>query len=137
MDKSVPSVVGMTVEQAQDAAARQGLGYRVIGEGTEVTYQLPEANSVVAAQSQMIFYCGAEPSAETEEMPDLTGLTYSIARQRLGYYGLFIKTNSNRIADSDTIVVSKQSIESGEQVEHGTVVEVTLVDTDASVYGRY
>ena len=137
MDKSVPSVVGMTVEQAQDAAARQGLGYRVIGDGTEVTYQLPEANSVVAAQSQMIFYCGAEPSAETEEMPDLTGLTYSIARQRLGYYGLFIKTNSNRIADSDTIVVSKQSIESGEQVEHGTVIEVTLVDTDASVYGRY
>ena len=137
MDRSVPNVTGMDISQAQAALSAQGLSSRVIGGGTEVTTQLPSANSVVAANSEIILYAGSQPSEELEEMPDLTGLTYSIARQRLGYYGLFIKTDSNRLDDSETIVVSNQSVEPGTQVEHGTVVEVSLIDIDSSVYGRY
>ena len=70
-------------------------------------------------------------------MPDLTGLTYSVARQRLGYYGLFIKNAGNKMDDSQFVVVSRQSIAPGTEVAHGTVVEVTLVDMDSSVYGQY
>ena len=137
MDKTVPSLIGVDLEKAKNTLLEQGLGFRVIGTGTEVSTQLPAANTVVAARSEIILYAGSEPSADLEEMPDLTGLTYSVARQRLGYYGLFIKTNSNRFDHSDTIVVAKQSIEAGTKVEHGTVVEVTMVDIDNSVYGRY
>ena len=137
MDKSVPNLEGMSVLEAQGVLTAQGLGSRVIGTGSEVTYQLPGANTIVAAGSDIIIYAGSEPSGEMEEMPDLTGLTYSIARQRLGYYGLFIKTDSNNISNSETVVVAKQSIEAGTEVEHGTVVEVTLVDTDSSIYGFY
>ena len=137
MDRSVPNVTGKAVLEAQGILSAQGLSSRVIGSGGEVTMQLPAANTVVAAGSEIILYAGAEPSGETEEMPDLTGLTYSVARQRLGYYGLFIKTSSNRLEGSETIVVTGQSIEPGTEVEHGTVVEVTLVDMDASIYGRY
>ncbi|MGN1002990.1 MAG: penicillin-binding transpeptidase domain-containing protein [Oscillospiraceae bacterium] len=137
MDRSVPNVTGLSVEEAQRVLSEQGLGYRVIGTSGTVSTQLPAANSVVAAKSDVILYAGEEPSPDLEEMPDLTGLTYDIARQRLGYYGLFICTDSNRFDESSTIVVSQQSVEPGTQVEHGTVVSVTLVDTDNSVYGRY
>ncbi len=137
MDRSVPDMVGKSPMEAQGILAAQGLMCRVIGSGGTVTTQLPAANSVVAANSEIILYADSEPSEELEEMPDLTGLSYSIARQRLGYYGLFIKTDSNRIDGSETIVVSKQSVEAGTLVEHGTVVEVSLIDTDSSVYGRY
>lgn len=137
MDKTVPSMIGLSVEEAQGMLSSQGLGYRVIGSGGQVTMQLPSSNTVVAAKSEIILYAGSDPSDSLEEVPDLTGLTYSIARQRLGYYGLFIKTDSNRFDDSESIVVTKQSIEPGTEVEHGTVIEVSLVDTDSSVYGRY
>jgi len=137
MDKSAPSVVGMSIEQAKAKAAELGFGWRIIGEGENVTMQLPAANSIIAAGSELIFYCDAEPSEELEEMPDLAGLTYEVARQRLAYYGLYIKTDGYKLANSNTIVVSTQSVEAGTQVEHGTIISVELVDKDTSVYGRY
>lgn len=137
LDRTVPSLVGLGTSEAAGILASQGLDFRIIGEGTTVTTQLPAVNSIVAAKSQIILYAGSEPSADLEEMPDLTGLPYSVARQRLGYYGLFISTSSNRVDDAETLVVSRQSVEAGEQVEHGTVIEVTLVDNDSSINGRY
>ena len=50
---------------------------------------------------------------------------------------LFINTDSRSVSDSQTVVVSRQSIEPGEKVPHGTVVRVTLTDTDTSTNGRY
>lgn len=137
IDRSVPNMVDMNVEEAKALLASQNLSYRVIGNGTNVTMQLPAANSVVAAQSQIVLFADGIPSEDLEEVPDLTNLTYSIARQRLGYLALFINTDCNSISDSQTVVVTKQSIAPGEKVEHGTVIEVTLVDTDTRMYGQY
>lgn len=137
MDRSVPQVTGMSLDEAKGQLAAQGLSYRVIGDGGTVTMQLPSVNTVVAAKSEILLYAGSEPSESLEEMPDLTGLTYSVARQRLGYYGLFIKNTGNKMDDSQFVVVSRQSIAPRTEVKHGTVVEVTLVDMDSSVYGQY
>lgn len=136
MDKSVPNVVTLSLEQAQSSLADAGLAYRVVGSGSTVTAQLPRANSVVAANSEVILYADAEPSADLEEMLDLTDLPYDIARQRLSYYGLFIRTSSS-ILDPAKQLVTTQSIPVGTQVEHGTVVDVTLVTNDSSILGRY
>ncbi len=137
MDRSVPSLVGLPVTIAQQRLEAIGLTYRVIGDGSEVTIQMPDANSVVAAKSQIVLFADRTPSEDLEEVPDLTGLTYDIARQRLGYQALFICTDSHSLSDSQTVVVAHQSIEPGEKVEHGTVVRVTLADTDTSRNGRY
>jgi len=137
IDRTVPNLVEMDVQQAQATLAAQNLSYRVIGGGTAVTKQLPEANSVIAAESQVILFAESEPSNDLEEVPDLTNLTYSIARQRLGYLALFINTDCHNISDSQTVVVTKQSIEPGEKVEHGTVITVSLADTDVSMNGQY
>ena len=137
MDRSVPNITGLPVSVAQRRLEELGLTYRVIGDGAEVTLQMPDANSGVAAKSQIVLFADRSPSEDLEEVPDLTGLTYDIARQRLGYQALFINTDSHSISDSQSVVVARQSIAPGEKVEHGTVVRVTLADTDASINGRY
>ena len=135
MDRSVPKIVGMTVAEAQSALAAEGFGGRIVGSGGIVTAQLPNANAIIANGSQVIIYAGEEPSEELEKMPDMVGYSYAIARQHLEYYGLFIRSSGGAVADSDKLVISMQAIPSGTEVEHGTVMEVTLIDT--SKLGRY
>ena len=137
MDRGVPNIVGLPVQVAQQRLEEQGLTFRVIGAGENVTLQMPAAGSVVAAKSQIVLFADAQPSEDLEEVPDLSFLTYDIARQRLGFYALFISTDYRNITDSQTLVVARQSIEPGEKVEHGTVIRVTLTDTDTSANGRY
>ena len=137
MDKSVPNVTGLSTAEAAAQLTELGFDSRVVGAGDQVTNQLPAKNAVVAAGTQIILYADAEPSAEAEEMPDLTGLSYSIARQRLGYYGLFIKTDTMSRIDAEHMLVTSQSVPAGEEVEHGTVIEVSLTDGDSSMDGRY
>ena len=134
VDKTVPNLEGMSSAEALSKAQSSGLTARVIGTGGTVTAQIPAANSVVAAGSQIIIYCDATPSAEMEVMPDLTGMTYSMARQNLGSYALYIKA-SGPITDSTAVVVTNQSVAAGTSVVHGTVIEVTVADT--SDLGKY
>ena len=89
------------------------------------------------AGTQVILYANAEPSEAVEKMPDLHGLSYSIARQRLGFYGLFINTNVMSRIDAEHMLVSWQSVETDEEIKHGTVITVSLVDSDSSMDGRY
>ena len=125
MDRSVPNVVSLPVQIAQQRLEEQGLTFRVIGSGENVTLQMPAAGSVVAAKSQIVLFADAQPSEDLETVPDLTYLPYDIARQRLGYYALFISTDYRNISDSQTLLVSHQSVAPGEKVEHGTVIRVT------------
>ena len=134
VDKAVPDISGMSVDEAMSKIQQSGLTSRVIGSSGTVTAQIPAANSVVAAGSQVIIYCGETPSADLETMPDLTNMTYSVARQKLGSYALYIKA-SGPITDSTIVTVTNQSIAAGTQVPHGTVVEVTVADK--SELGRY
>lgn len=132
MDRSVPNLLDMSLEEAQSLLSSQNLGYRVIGNGRTVTMQLPAANSVVAAKSQVVLFADSEPSSDTEAVPDLTDLTYDVARQRMSWYALFINTDNNYVSDPEKAIVIRQSVEPGQDVEHGTVVTVTLSASDES-----
>jgi len=134
VDKTVPDFKGMSSAEAISKAQSSGLTSRVIGTGGAVTAQIPAANSVVAEGSQIIIYCDATPSTQTEVMPDLTNMTYSVARQNMGTYALYVKA-SGPITDSSAVVITSQSVKAGTSVPHGTVVEVTVADT--SNLGRY
>jgi stage V sporulation protein D (sporulation-specific penicillin-binding protein) len=127
IDRSVPDIAGMSLADAQAAVTKAGFTYRVIGTGGTVTDQLPAANSVIAANSQVIIYCDEKPSTSLETVPDLTGMSYSVARQQLGSIALFVRT-SGAISDSGSLVVTNQSVKAGTQVEHGTVINVTIID---------
>ena len=135
MDKTVPNVTGLSVEQAKAALEEVGLQARIYGDGSTVTAQLPGSGAVVAGGSTILLYAGKEPSPDKETMPDLTNLSYQTARDRMAALGLYIKTNSS-ITDTAQIV-SGQTVAAGTQLDHGTIVEVTLVTSDSSMLGRY
>ncbi|MCD7853103.1 MAG: PASTA domain-containing protein [Oscillospiraceae bacterium] len=132
MDHSVPNLVGLSLEEAEQTLIAQGFTSRVIGSGGSITAQLPAANAVVAAGSQILLYADSEIPEAQEEVPDLTGLTYEIARERMGWVALYINTDYANAANIQNAIITQQSIEAGTFVDYGTVIKVTLSNTDAS-----
>ena len=136
MDKTVPNVTGLTRSQALDALQELGFNARIIGDGEKITSQLPGGATVVANGTTVLLYCDAEPSEEPEIMPDLTGYTYSAARDELAAMGIFITTPSS-ITNPNAQSILSQSVAAEEEIDHGTVVTVTLVTSDDTMLGRY
>jgi len=132
VDRVVPRVIGQSLSEAQKSISGSGLTYRVVGAGDTVTAQLPRSGSTVAAESEIILYCGAEPDETPVIMMDLTGLDYETARIRMGWDDLYIHGEGGMLG---TGYITRQSIEEGELVAPGTVVTVTI--SDSSNLGRY
>ena len=110
-------------------------GDLVLG-GSAVTDQLPAAGTVLAEGTEVILYFDAEISPDLESLPELTGLNYEQARDTLSYYGLYLTTRSS-VTDPTRQTVGAQSLPAGTELRHGSVVEVTLIDSDEELLGRY
>ena len=136
MDQIVPNITGMTTDEAMNLLAQRGFNARILGEGGRVTRQIPGTGATIANGSAVLLYTDVEPSEDLEEMPDLSYLTYRDARDVLAGIGLFVSTGSS-VTSPETQSVLSQSIPEGTEVEHGTVVRVTLVTTDNSMLGQY
>ena len=133
-DKTVPLLSGLGLEEALVALEEAGLAGRSVGDGETVTAQIPAAEAVVAAGSEVLLYCGAEPETSGVTMPSLAGLTYAEARSVMAEQGLYICDDSTMLP-GDSVTVVKQGIAAGDMVAPGTVVEVTL--SDSGNLGRY
>ena len=136
-DASVPMLLELSLEEAKQRLSDCGLDCRCIGWGDTVTGQLPAAGTAIAAGSQVILYFGgAQVSPNMETVPELSGLSYDQARDTLSRLGLFVSTRSPVNAASGQ-VVSSQSIPAGTAADHGCIVEVTLIDENESLLGKY
>lgn len=137
IDRQVPDISGMTVEEAKNALARRGLECKLIGSGDTVADFLPRAESLVANGSRIIIYTDAPAAAETVSVPSLEGLSYAQARAALEQCGLFICSDYAGMIDGETTIVTFQAVPEGEALQQGSVVRVTLMDMDTTIYGRY
>ena len=136
-DASVPMLLEQSLEEAKQSLSDCGLDYRCIGWGDTVTGQLPAAGTAIAAGSQVILYFGdAQVSPNMETVPELSGLSYDQARDTLSRLGLFVSTRSPVNAASGQVVGS-QSVPAGTAANHGCIVEVTLIDENESLLGKY
>lgn len=136
IDRPVPEVAGMSLAEAQRALTESGFKFRIIGEGDTVTDQLPRSGVVIASGSEVLLYAGQSPAPTQETMPDVRGLSYAEAVERLGDIGVYL-SSGNSSTDAANLIVSGQSIAPGTAVEHGTVVDVTLYLNDTSMLGIY
>ena len=134
VEARMPSCAGLPLTDAANRVREAGLRFRTIGDGGTVTDQLPAAGSEIAEGSEIILYLGADISPESESVPELIGMCYEEARDTLSYYGLYLNTRS---ALDGERTVSAQSLPAGTLAEHGTVLEVTLVDQDETMLGKY
>lgn len=135
MDRAVPDVTGLSMDEAQSKLSEAGLGFRVIGSGGSVTSQLPAANSVIASGSEVLLYANAAPTGGGS-VPNLTGMTYSEAIRTLAGMGMFVGSDSS-VTDADSQIVSGQDVRAGTQAGAGTVVTVTLYENDEELLGIY
>ena len=128
IDLTVPGVVGDNVQDAQSRLEKQGFTVRVVGDSETVTDQLPASGAIVISGTEVIVYADEERPTMMVTVPDLSYMSYGDARATLSGAGLYVKTIGAPQSLS-SISVSKQSIAPGEQVEFGSVVEITLVDS--------
>ena len=135
-DVTMPMLLDKSLESAASALKDVGLRYRTIGTGQRVTNQLPAAGVILAADTEVIVYLDAQPSEDKESVPDVSGMSYSQARDTLSYYGIYINTTSP-VTDAGQQSVISQSVSPGTYVSHGSVVEVSLYSNDESMLGRY
>lgn len=132
----MPMTMGKELGEAVKLIEEADLRYRTIGSGSRVTNQLPAAGSSIAEGTQIILYLDAEISQELEQMPELYGMSYEQARDTLSYYGLYINSGT-AVRDAGKQRVYSQSHPAGADIAHGSIIEVSLVDMDESMLGRY
>ncbi len=130
LDLVTPTVVGLTLEEAQKALEGQGLESSVIGteeEGTVVSAQIPAAGEPVPRAGKVILYTSdfTEDEALTE-VPDLTGMDLTNAAYAAALNDLQISVAG---AVSDSATVTMQDLSPGLQVRRGTVITVTFSDS--------
>lgn len=121
--KSVPDVEGKSVSTAKDIITKEGLTYKIIGEGDKVTKQLPENGSMVLGGGVVLVYTDKKPEEQKTTVPSFIGYTLSQVNTLATQYDLNVYFKGN--INSDKAVVSyQQSILEGTEVSKGTVIEV-------------
>lgn len=121
--KTVPGVVGKTVDAAKSEVAAKGLSYKIVGSGQKVIRQLPESGSTVFNQGSVILYTEASAEKLKTKVPALTGMSLSQVNNLAAQYGLNISFKGN-INSNKAVVSYQQSIAAETEVERGTLVEV-------------
>ncbi|MDO5783470.1 MAG: penicillin-binding transpeptidase domain-containing protein [Eubacteriales bacterium] len=124
---TVPTLTGKSVEDAKAALDELGLEYRVKGDGEDVTDQLPVAGISIQPGNTVVLYADEHRPEDKVEVPDVSGMSISAARQQLADYGLYMKQNG--IADwraSSASIAMAQSPAAGSKVAPGSVVTVAF-----------
>jgi len=137
MDKIVPDVKGLSVSEAQRLLKEAGFLCTVDGTGNTVTDMLPYGGSVVAADSEILLYTGDNVTEGVVEIPSLAGLSYDGAREVLSEIGLYISTDYHGLPNRESIIITNQDVHPGNTVRVGSIINVSLADTDSSIYGIY
>ena len=135
-DVRMPALGGKGYYAALYELEQAGLSCRTLGSGDTVTAQLPAAGTQIARGTEVLLYLGAQPSAETELMPDLAGMRYCDARDLLSRSGLYLRSLSP-VNDPGRQHVAGQSVPPGTALQHGAIVSVSLVSRDEDLLGIY
>lgn len=126
---SVPTFVGLTPEQADNTAKRNGFVYRKVGSGDTVTDQMPVPGASVPSSAEIVLYMGEPKPEKTVAMPDLVGMNYDTAKRTLKNLDMFISTKGMVVAGGN-LVVREQSVAAGTEIAVGSVVRIDLSDLD-------
>ena len=134
-----PTVVGMSITEAQAVLEEHGLKYSIVGDEenweNQVIEQIPESGSAVPKGGTVVLYTSGYGMDEAlVEVPDFSREDLVNASYIAYVNGLQITVNGSR--DEGTVVMM-QAIPAGEKVKKGTVITLTFaenLDTEAYVH---
>ncbi|MDO4607880.1 MAG: penicillin-binding transpeptidase domain-containing protein [Clostridia bacterium] len=122
---SVPNVTGEELSSAKTRINGLKLSYKVIGNGTKVIKQLPEAGNTVYNGGTIILYT-EDSSSQTVTVPNLVGLTVAEVNAAAAAAGINVEFSGN-ITDKKTLSYD-QDVKSGETVSMGQIITVYFRD---------
>lgn len=126
-DTTMIRATGYELTVAISMVQNQGLNARTVGTGNTVTGQVPAAGVTIPGGSTVILYLGDEQPEDQVEVPDLSGLSPSRAKETLENLGLFLRATGVSDYTDSTVEAVSQAIEEGTMVSPGTVVEVRFI----------
>ena len=129
LSRITPDVTGQAVAVAQNKITNAGLKTAIVGSGDKVVMQVPEAGQTVPAGGTVLLYTD-EAEAELVTVPVLTGLTVTEVNARAAQLGLNIQLTGLVSGSGESAISNRQSIQEGERVFKGTVVEVNFYYQD-------
>ena len=115
-------------ETAKGYAEKAGFEVEIVGNGTVVTGQVPEAGSMVLKSgAKLILYTGNEEPIANVTVPNITGKTAAAANQTILNSGLNIKIEGSKYYhEGGTTAVESQTPAAGTVVPAGTVVVINF-----------
>lgn len=132
---TTPKAVGYYLSDAISRVESKGLKYRTVGEGDVVTSQMPAANASIPGGSTVILYLGDAKPDEATTVPNVVGLGYEAAKNKLEAAGLFMRAVGGSTFYSEASKAQSQSVAAGESVAMGTIVDVQFSTPVDDGYG--
>ena len=131
LSRITPDVTDQTVAVAQNKIANAELKAQIVGNGDKVVMQVPEAGQTIPAGGTVLLYT-EESATEMVTVPDFTGLTVTEVNARAAQLGLNVQLSGLVSGSGEAAISSRQSIQEGERVFKGTVIEVTFYYQDTA-----
>ena len=129
VDTTVPNVIGMSVQEAEDRMKERGFTCKVEGDGETITDQTPVGGAIIPGKSTVVLYAGVDKPDKMCTVPSLVGRTASEANPAATNAGLLLRFTGTTSSESNTVLVFSQDLEAGTEVPAGTVITVRLGDT--------
>lgn len=128
MSAAMPEFTGKSVEEARTLLQDYDYTVRVVGEGSSVVAQMPEAGRKTPVNGVLVLYTQTDYEKDMTTVPDFTGLTVTQANRLAVGNDLNIRVSGSASSES-TVVAYKQDYEVGQQVEAGSVITVSFRTT--------
>lgn len=130
VEVEMPALAGLTEQEAKAALQEESLTYELVGSGSTVTGQIPQAGAKLPGDSEVILYMGEEVPSDMVTVPDFTGMTIGQANQAAANAGLYILVKG-ATEDSGYVTATGQDVEAGTSVVRGSTIRVDFVDHTA------
>lgn len=128
MNVSAPELLGLSVNEANSVLSSYNYNVKVVGEGSTVVAQSPEPGRKTPVNGVLVLYTQQNYEKQTAIVPDFSGLTIAQANKIAVSNNLNIKISGSASSES-TVVAYKQDLDSGTEVEAGSIVTVSFRTT--------
>ena len=125
MTGKVKDVSEQLVHDAMTVLRLQGYSVTIVGDGTTVVAQSPEAGSKLSAGGTITLYTDESLIPKEIEVPDVTGMSVTEVNNAIIGAGFKLKLVGVSESATDQVAYS-QNPAAGEKVMPGTIIEVTF-----------
>ena len=123
----LPDLTGKTLTEVKALLKELKLTAKAVGEGEQVTGQIPNPGAAVPGGSEVLVYFGENPGTQMVAVPDFTGMNRQQASDEAGKLGLYIYAEGN-MELLPQVVVTAQSHPKDTEVPVGTTITLTFTD---------